>query len=325
MNVAIIGAGLIGRKRANALPKGVKLTTVCDIDQKRAQAFARDFKVVIETDWRKVVKNPKIDALIVSTINKSLSPIATEAILEGKHVLIEKPGARNLKELKKIAKAFKKRKTVVMFGYNHRYHPSIVMSKKIVDSKKYGKILFVRAKYGHGGRLGYEKEWRFNDDLAGGGELLDQGTHLIDLVNYLCGGMTKVIGLTGRLFWKSKLEDSVFFILSNTKGQIAQLSATCVEWKNIFCFEVMLQTAKIQIDGLGRSYGREKLTLYKMKPEMGPPEVQEFLFDEKDISWQNETKFFFYRIRKKIYSNKAIEDVMYVLSIVEKLYGGSNL
>lgn len=319
MNIAIIGTGLIGRKRANTLPKGVNLSTICDIDEKRAAEFAKDFNCEIETNWRKVVRNPKIEALIVSTINKFLSSIAIEAIKQGKHVLVEKPGARNLKELKKVAKAYKK-KTVVMFGFNHRYHLSIAMAKKIIDSKKYGEILFIRAKYGHGGRAGYEKEWRFNKALSGGGELLDQGTHLIDLVNLLCGEMTEVIGLTGNLFWKSKLEDSAFFILRNKKGQIAQLSATCVEWKNLFCFEVMMQTAKIQIDGLGGSYGKEKLTLYKMKPEMGPPKMQEFLFNEKDTSWQDETKVFFDRISKKIYSEKDIKDASYVLSIVEKLY-----
>lgn len=318
MNVAIIGAGLIGRKRAMALPKGIKLTIVCDINKQKAESFAQDFKCRSETEWIKVVEDPKIQALIISTVNKFLSPIAEKAILEGKHVLVEKPGARNLKELKRIAEVFDK-KTVVMFGYNHRFHTAIIRAKKIIDSGKYGKTLFIRAKYGHGGRLGYEKEWRFNKDLSGGGELLDQGTHLIDLVNYFCGNMEVVSGLTSKLFWKSKLEDSAFFILSNTRGQIAELSATCVEWKNIFNFEIMLQRAKLQIDGLGGSYGTERLTIYKMKPGMGPPNTQDFIFQD-DNSWNSENKVFFDSIRKKIYSEKGIKDAMYVLSIVEKLY-----
>lgn len=318
MNVAIIGAGLIGRKRASALPKNVKLVSICDIDKKKANDFANEFKCEVEKNWRKVVKDPKIQAIIVSTINKFLAPITKEAILQGKHVLVEKPGARNLKELKEISKIYKG-KSVVMFGYNHRFHLSLKMAKKIVDSKKYGSVLFIRAKYGHGGRLGYEKEWRFNKDLAGGGELLDQGTHLIDLVNFFCGEMKKVIGLTDTLFWKTKLDDSAFFILSNSKRQIAQLSVSCVEWKNIFCFEIMLERAKIQIDGLGGSYGKEKLTFYKMKPEMGPPDTKEYLF-EQDNSWESENKEFFDRIRKKIYSEKAIDDAVYILKVVEKIY-----
>ena len=318
MNIAIVGAGLIGRKRANALPKGVKLAAVCDVNKQRAEDFAHDFNCQYEMDWMKVVKDPKIDALIISTINKYLSPIANEAILQGKHVLIEKPGARNLAELNKITKAFSN-KTVVMFGYNHRFHPSILMAKKIIGSKKYGEVLFLRAKYGHGGRLGYEKEWRFDKNLSGGGELLDQGTHLIDLVNFFCGPMSDVKGYLGNFYWKTKLEDTAFFILKN-KRQVAQLSVSCVEWKNVFQIEIMLKTAKIQIDGLGRSYGQEKMTLYKMKPEMGPPKVQEILFDENDLSWHKEIKEFIDRIKKKEYNDLALKDAVYVLNIVKKLY-----
>ena len=319
MNVAIIGAGLIGRKRASTLPKNVTLKTICDIDIKKAKDFAKDFNCDWENNWKKIISDPKIDAVIVSTINKYLSPIATAAVLNDKHILVEKPGARNLKELNNISKVYCG-KTVVMFGYNHRFHPAILKAKKIIDSKKYGELLFIRAKYGHGGRMGYEKEWRFNKDLSGGGELLDQGTHLIDLVNFFSGEMNEVCGKLGNFYWKSRLEDSAFFILQSRTGQIAHLSVSCVEWKNLFCFEIMLKKAKIQIDGLGGSYGREKLTLYKMKPEMVPPDVEEFLFDEKDISWGQENKVFFNNIKNKNYSDKGINTARYVLTIVDKLY-----
>lgn len=327
MNIAIIGTGLIGSKRAKALPSDVNLTTACDIDNRRALEFAHEFKCESERNWRRVVKNPKIQAIIIATTNNYLSPIAEAAILQGKHVLIEKPGARNLKELQKIVKAYNdsKRKVVVMIGFNHRYHPAITLAKNLVDSKKFGEVLFIRGRYGHGGRLGYEKEWRFKKSISGGGELLDQGSHLIDLVNFFCGKMEEVWGKTFRLFWKSKVEDSVFFILSNKIEQVAQLSATWVEWKNIFSLEIMLKGAKIQIDGLGGSYGRENLTLYKMKPEMGPPDVEEFLFDKADISWRDENKIFFERIRNKIYSDKSLKDAEYVLSIIEKLYRKNSL
>lgn len=319
MNIAIIGAGLIGRKRAQSLPAGVNLSIICDIDKKRVEKFTREFSCKAESDWKKVVKNQRIQAIIISTTNKWLSIIAEAAILEGKHVLIEKPGAKNLKELRKIAKAHQKRKVVLTFGFNHRYHPAIILAKKIIDSKKYGNVLFIRAKYGHGGRLGYEKEWRFNKDIAGGGELLDQGTHLIDLVNYFNGKMELYSGLISKLFWKTSLEDAAFIILKR-KNCMASLSATCVEWKNIFSFEIMLSTAKVQIDGLGRSYGREKLIFYTMSPEMGPPDVKEFSFPEEDLSWKKETAFFINKIKSKDYSNQSLEDTMYVLKIIDKIY-----
>jgi len=320
MNVAIIGAGLIGKKRALALPKNVNLAIVCDVDKKKTDILAAEFGCGSQTDWKKIITNPQIHALIISTTNKYLSIIGEAAILAGKHILVEKPGARNSRELGKISKAYRKRKVVVMFGFNHRYHPAIVQAKNIIDSNDYGDVMFIRARYGHGGRLGYEKEWRFDKKIAGGGELLDQGSHLIDLVNLFCGKMDNVIGVTSHFYWRSQLEDSAFFILSNKTGQVAHLSATCCEWNNIFSLEIALQKAKIQVDGLGGSYGREKLIVYKRRPEMGPSDVEEILFDEKDVSWEIENNLFFQRIKEKKYSDEGIQDALYVLDTVEKLY-----
>lgn len=320
MNIAIIGAGLIGEKRASALSLNVKLCNVCDIDIDKAMLLAKKYSCSFSSKWKEIVNNPSINAIIVSTTNNLLSTIASSAIKKGKHVLVEKPGAKNLAEFNKIVKAYNHHPVVFMVGYNHRYHPSIQMAKNIVDSKKFGDILFIRAVYGHGGRLGYEKEWRFNPKIAGGGELLDQGSHLIDLVNYFAGPMDQTIGFVGNLFWKSPLEDAGFIILRNKKGQLAHLSATAVEWKNIFNFEIMLKNAKIQINGLGRSYGCETLTLYKMKKEMGPPDMEEFNFNQNDNSWRKENEDFFLRIKRKDFSNPSIQDAKYVLETVNKIY-----
>ncbi len=320
IKIAIIGAGLIGRKRALALPKGVELKIVCNRSRQKGVDLAREMNCKFEQDWRKVVKNPEIDAVIIATTHDWLTPIAVESIKQGKHTFIEKPAARNFNEFQKIKVVFKKKPVVVMFGYNHRYHPSMQKAKKIVDSKKYGDVLFIRARYGHGARLGYEKEWRFQKKISGGGQLMDQGPHLIDLVNYFTGNMDRIVGAVSTLFWKTKLEDSIFFIMKNKKNQVASISVTCVEWKNIFSFEIMLKTAKIHIDGLGRSYGREKMILYKMKPKMGPPDVEKFTFPEEDESWAKENQVFFQRIKNKDYSSAAIDDAEYVLKMVNKLY-----
>ena len=320
MNIAIIGAGLIGRKRAKALPKNVKIKTICDINQESCLQLAEECECDSESDWKKVVRDKKIDAVIISTTNNYLSPIAVEAIRNGKHVLIEKPGARNPQEYKRIIDAQKKNKVVVRLGYNHRYHFAIMKAKKIISNKKYGRVMFIRAKYGHGARLGYGNEWRFNPKISGGGELLDQGCHLMDLVNFYIGEMETSIGFVEKMFWSDKLEDNAFFILRNKDGQIAHLSASCTEWKNIFIFEIMLEKAKIQINGLGRSYGKETLTLFEMKPEMGPPKVKEFDFSEEDVSWKLENKEFFEAIQKKDYSDKKIIEAYRVIKSVFDIY-----
>jgi len=321
MKVAIIGAGLIGSKRGHSLPPDVKLVTICDIDKDRSARLASQFGASISNNWQEAVSNQKVDAIIISTTNNYLSPIAQLAISHGKHVLIEKPGSRDLNDFNKISLAWKNNPVVVMFGYNHRYHPSVIMAKEIIDSNEYGRVLFLRARYGHGARIGYEKEWRFKPNISGGGELLDQGSHLIDLTNHFVGPMTKVQGITKNLFWPAKLEDSAFFMLSNDRNQVAHLSSTCVEWKNIFIFEIMLEKAKLQINGLGRSYGPEILTIYKMKPEMGPPEMEEYdLTEKEDLSWKRESEEFFRRIKEKDFSDKSLEDSKYVLTIIDTIY-----
>src|SRR4030042_3437560 len=303
MNIAIIGAGLIGRKRAAALPKNIHLKTICDIDKKAGESFSAEYSCNFEKDRKKVVRDKDVEAIIIATTNNFLVPIALEAMKNKKHVLLEKPGARNPEEFTKLLAAQKKNKVVMRIGYNHRWHSAIMKAKKIVDSKKFGRLMFIRARYGHGAGLGNGNKWGFDPKSAGGGELLDQGCHLIDLVNYYAGEMKTAIGFTEKMFWSKKLEDNSFFILRNKKGQIAHLSASCTEWKNIFVFEIMLEKAKIQINGIGRSYGKETITLYKLKPEMGPPDVEEFDFPEEDNSWKLENEEFFSAIRKKDYSD----------------------
>lgn len=320
IKVAIIGVGLIGKKRAQSLPRHVNLKTVCDIDFAKGKEFAKQFDCIFEKNWQNVVEDKEIQAIFISVTNDNLSKIAKSAIANKKHVLIEKPGGVSLKQLQDTYDIYKKSPVVVMYGYNHRFHPSIQKAKQLVDSKKYGPILFIRARYGHGGRVGYEKEWRFQKKISGGGELIDQGCHLIDLVNFFSGEMTQTSGLITNLFWKTKLEDAAFFQLRNKKNQVADLSVTCIEWRNIFSFEIMLERAKIQIDGLGGSYGREKLTLYSMKPQMGLPDITEYEFDLEDISWKIENGIFFKRIKQRDYNDSSIKEAIYVMSTIKKLY-----
>lgn len=319
IKLAIIGAGLIGRKRAQNLPDDVKLTLVCNRSPEKGIKMAKDFGATFEGDWKKVVTNPDIDAVLVATTHEWLVPISIEVIRNKKHLFVEKPGARNLDEFNTLLDAHKENPVAVSVGYNHRYHPGMLKAKELIATNKYGSVLFARMRYGHGGRPGYEKEWRFQKDLSGGGLLMDLGPHLIDLTNYFVGPLNDVSGYVGNVFWNTPLEDTAFFTLTNKK-QFSHISVTCVEWKNLFCIELMLKTAKIQIDGLGRSYGKEKVTLYTMKQEMGPPDVEEFTFPEEDLSWKYENDLFFEKIRKNDTSSTALDETHYVFQTIDRLY-----
>ena len=178
--VGIIGCGLIGQKRARALCDS-QLVAVADIDLARAHRLAAQFPGCGASEtWLSVIERDDIDLVIVATTNDSLTPITQAAIARGKHVLVEKPAARHIAELAPLIQAAQQSCSVVKVGFNHRFHPAVQKARAIFDKGDLGPLMYIRARYGHGGRLGYEREWRADAHVAGGGELLDQGVHLID-------------------------------------------------------------------------------------------------------------------------------------------------
>ena len=264
---------MIGKKRALALGEHSLLWAV-DSDIKRAQAIA-DLKgqAKVSTDFNDVIKDPRIDMVIVSTTNDKLAAISLAAIKAGKHVLVEKPAGRNSKEIEDVIKLVEKNKVMVKVGFNLRYHPALMKAREIVDSGVMGQLMFIRGRYGHGGRIGYDKEWRADPAISGGGELIDQGVHMIDLCRWFLGDFVSVNGEIATYFWDMPVDDNAFLCLKTKKNQMAWIHVSCTEWKNMFSLEVYGKTGKIQIDGLGGSYGTEKLTYYQMLPEMGPPKT----------------------------------------------------
>jgi predicted dehydrogenase len=273
LGVAILGCGLIGRKRSKTLD-GAKLVVCADVDEKRAQLLADEFPGCEATsNWRKALHRADVDIVIVATTNDALVETSLAAVQEGKHVLIEKPAARNVAELDVLIAAAQKNSVQVRVGFNHRYHPAFLKAREIVDSGQLGELMFIRGRYGHGGRKGYDREWRADPSLSGGGELIDQGVHLIDLARWFLGDFTEAQGFAHTYFWDMPVDDNGFMLLRTAKSQTAFLHASCTEWKNLFSFEIYGRQGKLSIDGLGGSYGVEKLSFYRMLPEMGPPDT----------------------------------------------------
>jgi predicted dehydrogenase len=323
LSFAIIGCGLIGRKRAMALAKvpGVRLRFTCDLDLARATDLAKLAKgCEASTDFHAVVAHPEVDAVIVATLNAALAPIALAAASAGKHVLVEKPGALKAAELREVAAAAAATGAKVRIGYNHRFHPALQQARALVDSGALGPLMFLRARYGHGGRKGYDREWRADPKLSGGGELIDQGVHLIDLAGWFLGEFATVEGHAATSFWDMAVDDNAFMNLRTAAGQTAWMHASCTEWKNLFSFELYGREAKLAIDGLGGSYGVERLTYYKMLPEMGPPETTSWEYPRGDDSWALETATFADDIRLNRTPSPGLREGAQILDIVETLY-----
>jgi predicted dehydrogenase len=322
MNYAIIGCGLIGKKRLAALSAGSQLVVACDTNLQRAEALvelAKAGRAVIA--FKEAVADPKVDAVIVATVNSTLAEISEAAIRAGKHVIVEKPAGISVAQIDNLMALEKKHGVCVRVGFNHRFHPAFVKAREIFESGVMGELMFIRARYGHGGRVGYDKEWRADPKLAGGGELMDQGIHLIDLAGWFLGEFKKIDGHVATYFWSMPVDDNAFLDLQTARGQTAWLHVSCTEWKNLFSFEIYGRHAKLHIEGLGGSYGVEKLFHYQMKPEMGIPDTKVYEFSGPDESWRNEMFEFEQDVQMKRKPDAGLAEARAGLHIVEALYG----
>lgn len=318
---AVIGCGLIGRKRVAALGPKPPLRYTCDLDLARATDLARTIPgCTAVADAQTVLSDPRVDAVIISTLNASLAPLALAAVSAGKHVLLEKPGALRASELREVQAAARRTGARVRIGYNHRFHPALRKARELLDSGVLGPLMFLRGRYGHGGRKGYDREWRADPALSGGGELIDQGVHLIDLAGWFLGDFPTIEGHAATYFWDMKVDDNAFLSLRTAAGQTAWLHVSCTEWKNLFSLEIYGRDAKVAIDGLGGSYGVERLTLYRMLPEMGPPETTAWEYPRGDESWALETQAFVEDIRTGREPQPGLAEGIRVLEVVEQVY-----
>jgi len=184
-----------------------------------------------------------------------------------------------------------------------------------------GPLLHIRGRYGHGGRPGYEQEWRCQPEISGGGELLDQGSHLIDLARWFMGDLTLEYAATPSLFWPAAVEDNAFLALRARGGGMAWLHAGWTEWTNLFSLEICGRDGKLAVDGLGGSYGTEKLTHYRMLPQMGPPETTGWEYPFPDTSWELEFANFAAAIAGHGLACGDIEDAVALHRITDQAYG----
>ncbi len=326
MRVAIVGCGKVAEKRAKGLGGAARLVACVDVDPERAAAVAALASgpgARVAADWREVVAATDVDAILVSTSHDVLAPITRAAVEAGKHVLVEKPAARRPHELAGLAELARRTGSRVRIGFNHRFHPALALAREIAGRGELGELHYVRARYGHGGRLGYEREWRADPARSGGGELVDQGVHLIDLARWFLGELRLEHGHAATFFWDMPVEDNAFLLLRGERGRVAWLHASWTEWKNTFSFEVTGHHGKLEVSGLGGSYGTERLTWYKMRSELGPPDVTTWEFPGEDVSWAAEMSAFTEDVASGREPSPGLGDAIAALGVVEDVYARS--
>jgi predicted dehydrogenase len=245
-----------------------------------------------------------VDVVIISAINSILAKVTIAALHAGKHVLCEKPLGISSEETWKMVNAARRTGCSLKTGFNLRYHPAIRRAKEILRSGGIGPVLFARCIYGHAGFTGREKYWRSDPSTAGGGGLLDQGMHVVDLFRWFIGDFNEVYGMVSSHYWDMgsfpkesqsagpkggmRLEDNAFVLLRTPQGKEAMFHASWTQWKRRFEFEVFGEDGYIRVDGLGGEYGVERLIWGTRRPESGTPDERCWEFPGPDLSWSDE-------------------------------------
>jgi predicted dehydrogenase len=325
LRVGIAGCGLVGHKRADALRLEDELVGCTDVRPEAARKLAGERGARTCDDLAQLLRLEP-DVVIVATPHDQLAPLAAQALESGVNVLVEKPAGLGSQQVEELGRAAERAGRMVKVGFNHRFHPALARAADEVHSGRHGELMHVRARYGHGGRPGYEQEWRAQPERSGGGELVDQGMHVLDLVHWLAGPLPLHSALLRTEFWATPVEDNAALLLGDAtdrSGPWALVHVSWTEWKNTFSLEIFCRAAKLTVDGLVRSYGPQTLRIYRMRPELGPPDVEVQAFPDEDVSWSREWEHFAAALAGEVELLGSPADAHYAWSRVEDAYAAS--
>jgi len=320
LRVGIAGYGVVGKKRKKILDNisGIKVVAISD---KNLKNKILSNKVKFFKDYKELF-NEDLDILFISLPNKFAADATIRALKNKINVFCEKPPARNIKELKKVLKEFRKtNKIKLKYGFNHRYHDSIILAKKVIESKKYGKLVNLKGLYGKSKIISFVGQWRSNKSIAGGGILLDQGIHLLDIMRFFCGEFKEIKSLVSNNYWKHKVEDNAYVIMRSHKNVVAMVHSTATQWQHQFRIEITLEKALINLSGIlsgSKTYGNEKI---EIQPKLLKNKNKKIIKFQKDLSWEREIKEYIDCVRnnKKI-NNGNIYDAIEVMKMIDTIY-----
>ena len=270
INCGIIGFGKMGEIRAEALLKCGQ-ATVASVYEPASPPLPPKARQADSPD--EIIADKQIDAVFICTPNDSNQALTIQALKAGKHVFCEKPPAFDAAGVEAVRAAEAKSSRKLMYGFNHRHHDSIKSMKQIVEQGTMGRILWMRGRYGKEVDESFFKGWRADSKRAGGGILIDQGIHMLDLMMHLGGDFDEVQAMVSNLYWKNcDIEDNAFVNLrSSTSGICASLHSTMTQWGYLFSLEVSLEHGSLALNGLKTSsgaYGEETLTIREQKNKL---------------------------------------------------------
>ena len=328
MKVGIAGYGVVGKIRHRSIESNTSYqVTAISESNKEVQEFI-PAGIEVYNDYKSLIASADIDVIFISLPNQFASEAACLSLQRGLHVFCEKPPARTHAELLEVEKqSLKFPELKLMYGFNHRFHLSVEEAKLLIDSNSLGRLINMKGVYGKSQMISFNQtDWRTNREASGGGILLDQGIHMLDLMRYLSGeNFTEVFSIIDNAFWNFDVEDNAYVLMKSPKGLVSQLHSSATQWRHVFNLEITLERGSLILGGLltgSKSYGDETLTIITSDPskDNGMPKESTSKYNE-DVSWDNEIKYF----ANSLASNTSIErgsikDALETMKLIEIIY-----
>jgi predicted dehydrogenase len=290
--VGIAGYGIVGKRRHQYINEHPNLTVTAVCDQSFSNNYQGLLGVSCCNNYQELL-NSELDILFVCLPNNIAAEVTMAGLKKGLHVFCEKPPGKDVQDIKKVIEiAAKHPELKLKYGFNHRYHDSVKQALQIIQTGELGEVINLRGVYGKSRIIPFLGGWRSRREFAGGGILLDQGIHMVDLMRLFCGEFTDVKSFISNDFWKHDVEDNAYALLKDTKGRVAMLNSTATQWQHKFNLEITLSEGYIELHGIlsgSKSYGEEKIVIGKRDEESdnGQMETKTIKFLQ-DNSWKDE-------------------------------------
>lgn len=326
MKVGIAGYGVVGKRRQVCVDRNphMELVVVCDRAFDGSGVFPNGVRYC--PDYRSLLKE-KLDILIVCLTNEIAPEVTIAGLEQGLHVFCEKPPGRDVEDIVRVIQSEKKHPSrKLMYGFNHRYHESVQDALKLIRSGELGRIINMRGVYGKSKLITFNQpDWRTKREVAGGGVLLDQGIHMVDLMRLFAGEFTEVQSFISNSHWGYEVEDNAYALMRTADGIVGMLNSSATQWRHRFNLDINLERGSIILGGIlsgSKSYGAETLTVVTVDHDNdnGDPKEQLTRYNH-DPSWEEEIN----RFAQSILMNQPIEsgsslDALNTMKLVYKIY-----
>ena len=328
MKVGIIGYGVVGKTRFKSIIKNTSFEITSVSENNPSARIDIPENIQIFSDYQSLIAEADLDIVFISLPNKFAAHATILSLKKGLHVFCEKPPAKTLNELKEVKLISSNTPNLkLMYGFNHRFHLSVEEAKSIIDSNALGQIINMRGVYGKSQMISFNQtDWRTRREESGGGILLDQGIHMLDLMRYLSGeDFSEISSFIDNAFWNFDVEDNAYVLMKSKTGVVAQLHSSATQWRHLFNLEITMEKGSLILGGLltgSKSYGDETLTIIKADPEndKGAPRESISKYNE-DVSWDNEIKYFAKSLEEKSpITRGSIDDAMETMRLIEDIY-----